>query len=88
MRVRGRRVLTLAPKAWALGALGAAASFAAYVIAVWATTVVPIAQVRALRETSILFAMLIGWRLFGERMDTAKALAAGLIVAGVVLTRP
>jgi uncharacterized membrane protein len=43
--------------------------------------------VAALRETSILFAVLIGWLVFGERMDRGKAVAAVLIVAGVMLTR-
>ena len=43
--------------------------------------------VAALRETSVLFAVLIGWLAFGERMDRTKAGAALLIVAGVALTR-
>jgi uncharacterized membrane protein len=43
--------------------------------------------VAALRETSILFAVLIGWLLFGERMDRGKWTAVGLIAAGVALTR-
>ncbi|MEZ5796884.1 MAG: hypothetical protein R3D63_04955 [Paracoccaceae bacterium] len=47
----------------------------------------PIALVGALRESSILFAMLIGWRLFREPMGGDKALAGGLILAGVVLMR-
>jgi uncharacterized membrane protein len=50
-------------------------------------TQAPIALVAALRETSILFAVLIGWLLLGERMDFGKASAALLILAGVVLTR-
>jgi drug/metabolite transporter (DMT)-like permease len=50
-------------------------------------TVAPIALVAVLRETSILFAVLIGWLVFRERMTRHKALAAGLIVCGVVLTR-
>jgi drug/metabolite transporter (DMT)-like permease len=50
-------------------------------------TQAPIALVAALRETSILFAVLIGWLAFGERIDRAKALAALLIVAGAALTR-
>jgi drug/metabolite transporter (DMT)-like permease len=50
-------------------------------------TVAPIALVAALRETSILFAVLIGWLVFGERMTPNKAVAAALIVGGVVLTR-
>jgi uncharacterized membrane protein len=43
--------------------------------------------VAALRETSILFAVLIGWLVFGERMTRDKAMASALIVAGVMLTR-
>ena len=63
------------------------ASFAAYAIAVWAMTVAPLVLVAALRETSILFAVLLGWFLFGDRMDRNKVVATVLIVAGVVLTR-
>ena len=68
-------------------ALGSAASYGAYGISVWAMTVAPIALVAALRETSILFAVLIGWLGFGERMTRGKGLAALVIVAGVVITR-
>jgi drug/metabolite transporter (DMT)-like permease len=67
--------------------VAAAASYVAYAIVVWAMTVAPIAVVTALRETSILFAVLIGWLAFGDKMDRGKAIAAALIVIGVVLTR-
>ena len=67
--------------------MAATASYAAYAMVVWAMTQAPIALVAALRETSILFAVLIGWLVFGDLMDRGKALSAGLIVAGVVLTR-
>ena len=70
-----------------MGLIAAAASFAAYAIAVWAMTVAPLALVAALRETSILFAVLMGWLLFGDSMDRGKSIAAVLIVSGVVLTR-
>lgn len=73
--------------AWGPSIAGSAASFGAYAIAVWAMTRAPIAVVAALRETSILFAVLIGWLIFGERMTTSKALAAGLIIVGVMLMR-
>ncbi|MBT8409455.1 MAG: EamA family transporter [Alphaproteobacteria bacterium] len=85
--LRGRTVLRASARVWALGSAAAAFSFVAYQIVVWAMTVAPIPLVTALRETSILFAVMIGWLAFGERMDRTKALAAGLIVAGVVLTR-
>lgn len=85
--LRGTHIAIAPPKAWALGALAAAASVGAYMIAVWAMTVAPIALVAALRETSILFAVLIGWLVFGEKMDRLKAGAAAIIVAGVAATR-
>ena len=85
--LKGRVVLRADARAWGLGMVAAAASFGAYAIAVWAMTLAPIALVGALRETSILFAVLIGWLFFGERMDRGKAAAAVLIVAGVILTR-
>jgi drug/metabolite transporter (DMT)-like permease len=87
LAAHGRRIFHATPRAWLRGSAASVASYGAYAIAVWAMTVAPIALVAALRETSILFAVLIGWIVFGERMDRAKALAAGLIVGGVVLTR-
>ena len=74
-------------RGWAPGMIAAAASYGAYAVAVWAMTIAPIALVTALRETSILFAVLIGWLIFGERMGRGKAIAALLILLGVVLTR-
>jgi len=85
--LRGPSVMRAAPKAWAMGSLAAVLSYGAYAIAVWAMTLAPIALVAALRETSILFAVLIGVVLFGERMDRTKVMAAGLIAVGVILTR-
>ena len=85
--LHGVGVLRANRRDWMLGMVAAAASFAAYAIAVWAMTVAPLALVAALRETSILFAVLLGWLWFGDRMDRGKIIAAVLIVAGVVLTR-
>ena len=85
--MRGVTVMRASPKQWLLGLVAAAASFVSYAIAVWAMTVAPLALVSALRETSILFAVLLGWLAFGERMDMGKVIASVLIVAGVALTR-
>lgn len=85
--LRGRTVLRATGRVWALGLLAAVLSFLAYAIAIWAMTVAPIALVAALRETSILFAVLIGWLVMGDPISRNKAWAAGLIVAGVMLTR-
>ena len=85
--LRGRGVIVAEPHAWLMGGLAVAASYGAYAIAVWAMTQAPIALVAALRETSILFAVLIGWAFFAERMGATKIIAAMLIVFGVALTR-
>ncbi len=85
--LRGRGVVVADLRAWLMGGLAAAASYGAYAIAVWAMTQAPIALVAALRETSILFAVLIGRVVFAEKMGAAKVIAATLIVSGVALTR-
>ena len=85
--LKGRAVLRAPIRVWGMGVIAGLASLAAYTIAVWAMTLAPIALVAALRETSILFAVLIGWLMFGERMNAQKASAAALIVLGVILTR-
>ncbi len=87
LALRGTGVVVANRHVWTMGSLAAVASYGAYAIAVWAMTVAPIALVAALRETSILFAVLIGWLVFGERMGGQKAAAAILIVGGVALTR-
>jgi drug/metabolite transporter (DMT)-like permease len=84
---KGLAVLPRQRKAWGVGMIAAAASFGAYAVSVWAMTIAPIAVVAALRETSILFAVMIGWLVLGEKMTRGKALAAVVIVGGVMLTR-
>ncbi|MBK8439302.1 MAG: EamA family transporter [Rhodobacter sp.] len=85
--LRGPAIFRVPARGWGMGALAAMASLGAYGVVVWAMTEAPIALVGALRETSILFAMLIGWRLFGERMGRDKVVAGGLILLGVGLMR-
>lgn len=87
LALKGRECLPRQAVTWGKGGLAAAASYGSYAVAVWAMTVAPIALVAALRETSILFAVLMGWLIFGDRMTRAKVMSVGLIVAGVVLTR-
>lgn len=84
---KGLDILPRNGRAWGTGMLAAAASYGAYGVPVWAMTRAPIAVVAAVRETSILFAVMIGWLAFSEKMTRGKALAAFVIVSGVVLTR-
>lgn len=77
--------------AWRQGPLKAlfagGASFVAYALVMWAFTQAPIALVTALRETSIIFALLIGVFVMNERINLAKVAAVAVTLAGVALTR-
>ncbi len=66
---------------------GGSASFVAYACVVWAFTHAPLAAVTALRESSIVFALLFGTLLLGERPSRARVCAALVVVAGIVLLR-
>ena len=87
LMLKGTSIVYASKRDWMIGVFTGGASLVAYGIAVWAMSVAPIAVVAALRETSILFAMLIGWLVFHDKMDRLKAFAGLLIVTGVVLTR-
>ena len=69
----------------ALGAGGA--SFSAYAMVTWAFTVAPIPLVTALRETSIIFALLLGVFVLKERLDLMKVFAVACTIVGVGLLR-
>ena len=72
---------------WRVALLGSFASLGSYAIALWAMTKAPVATVAALRETSVLFAALIGVLLLGERFRLQRALGTGAIIAGVIALR-
>ena len=72
---------------WRVALLGAFASLGSYGIALWAMTKAPVATVAALRETSVLFAALIGVLLLGERFRLQRAVGTGAIIAGVIALR-
>ena len=84
---RGRLVFVASRKAWGVGAMAGALSLATYWIAVWAMTVAPIALVAAVRETSVLFAVIIGVVVLKEKISVGKIIAALVIVAGIVVIR-
>jgi drug/metabolite transporter (DMT)-like permease len=74
-------------EAWLALLLGAAMSTAAYAIAIWAMSRAPIALVAALRETSVLFAALIGVLVLREPLLPLRVLAGLLVLSGIVLLR-
>jgi len=87
LATRGPAALAALRPAWRGGLAAGAMSLGSYWIAIWAFTEAPLALVAALRETSILFALLIGLVVLRERIAAARWAAAGLIVAGILLMR-
>jgi phosphonate utilization associated putative membrane protein len=67
--------------------VGACASLASYGIALWAMTRAPIATIAALRETSVLFAALLGTWLLKEAFTLRRAVGTAVILAGVMALR-
>jgi len=66
---------------------GGGASFVAYALVIWAFTQAPIALVTALRETSIVFALLIGVFFLKERLNLMKVFSTFSTLVGAILLR-
>lgn len=66
------------------GMIGGGLSAGAYAISVWAMTQAPVALVASLRETSVLFATLIGARLLRERLTPRRWAGVAAVVFGVI----
>ena len=67
--------------------IGGTISYIVYGIVVWSFTQAPIALVTTLRETSIIFALLIGIFFLKEKFTFLKAIATFIIFFGVVLLK-
>jgi phosphonate utilization associated putative membrane protein len=72
---------------WPVGVLGALASLGSYGIALWAMTRAPVATIAALRETSVLFAALLGSWFLKEAFSARRAIGTAVIVGGVMALR-
>ena len=70
-----------------LGLVGGAATTLSYGVALWAMTRAPVAPVAALRETSIIFALVLSRLVFGEKVGGRRFAAALLVMAGVAALR-
>ncbi|MEK1939325.1 MAG: EamA family transporter [Pseudomonas sp.] len=72
---------------WRMGVLSAFGTLASYGLALWAMTLAPVAVIAALRETSILFGVLIAGLFLKEKLSAARVLGACVIVAGAIVLR-
>lgn len=87
LALRGPSVFKAVAPQWKAGLGGATAASLSYALVIWAMAHAPIAMVAALRETSIIFALVMSARYLAETMTLLRVVAGLLIVAGAVLLR-
>ena len=80
-------LVTMAERAWQRGAVAGAMSLAAYWLVLWALSLGAIAPVATLRETSVVFAALIGSLFLKETMNRWRLLAVTLVACGIILLK-
>ena len=64
--------------------IGGTFSYLAYVVTVWAFTKAPVPMVSALRESSIIFAIFIGYFYLKDKINFYKIISILLIFLGVI----
>jgi drug/metabolite transporter (DMT)-like permease len=80
---RGGAAVTYMQRSGRVAIIGGGCSLAAYGIVLWAMTRAPIAAVAALRETSVLFAALIGSLVLKEGFGWRRLAGAASVVVGI-----
>lgn len=81
-----RDVLAQLPvRVWAIGLTGGIVSMIAYGLVLYAKNFAPLGAVSALRETSVIFATLIGYFLLKEGNLARRLTAAVLMAVGIAL---
>ena len=87
LATRGPAAIRALLPSWRSGLAAGVMSLGSYWIVVWAFTQAPLALVASLRETSVLFAMLLAALLLKEPVGARGWAAAALIVGGILLMR-
>lgn len=82
-----RQVTDALRQRWPLGLAGGACIIMSYGFALWAITRAPIAPVAALRETSILFGLVLARLVLHERLGLARLAGGLLILSGAAILR-
>lgn len=72
---------------WWLGIAGGVATTVCYGLALWAMTIAPVAVVAALRETSILFGIVIAGLVLKEHIGLRLVISACIIACGAAILR-
>ncbi|WP_417769988.1 hypothetical protein [Stappia sp.] len=84
---RGHRVFADVARTGLTGILAGSTAFACFWIAIWAFAYAPVALVAALRETSVLFSLVLGRVVLSECISLRRACFAMLVLTGIVMLR-
>lgn len=87
IKVRPGMVRSLFTEHLSATLIGGGASYLAYALVVWSFTRAPIALVASLRETSIIFASLLGVFILKERLGPLKICSIAVTLAGIICLR-
>lgn len=82
---RGRAVTTAVRKHWKHGLAGGTLMLLGYTIVVHAMSIAPMAQISALRESSVIFAAILGVIFLKEPFGARRIVASAVLAAGIVL---
>jgi drug/metabolite transporter (DMT)-like permease len=82
---RGPRFIASAKSQWRPGLAAGALSIVTYGLALWALRLGDVPRLAALRETSILFAVLIAVFVLKEQVTRGRAAGVGSIAAGALI---
>jgi drug/metabolite transporter (DMT)-like permease len=81
---RGPAVPAYFRRHWLRAIAGGACALGAYSIALWAMTRAPVALVAVLRETSVIFAAVLGAVVLKEKITRRRLVATGAVLAGLI----
>jgi len=70
---------------WKTGVIGGGMCAIAYALVVWALMHAPMAHVSAIRETSVIFAAIIGVLVLGESFGARRIIASLLVTSGLII---
>ncbi len=85
--LRRGKALREVRRSWKVGLLAGLMSMVAAWLVIWALTLAPLALVSALRETSIVFAVLFGVVFLKERLDLIRLAATTTTLVGAVMLK-
>ena len=84
---RGEKVPAMLRRHWPILVFGSSLSVVSYTLYIWALMRAPVGLVAALRETSMVFAIVIAALVLRERVGAWRWIAVAVMLAGMMLIR-